>query len=228
MPVAIRTPGLRSVRLGRVAAESAAALRHEHLLDPGERQRLGRFRRAADRDRYRAAHVGLRVLLGEVLGVSPEAVPFARERCAGCGGPHGRPVVPGNPVRFSLSHAGDCYLIVVSDPAVAVGVDVEAVPEPAALDGLTGALHPAEAKELRALRPEQRPAAFARCWTRKEAVLKAEGSGLHREPAGLHVGVAAEPALQHPAPAFRALRLLTVPSPDGYAASCAVMAPPQA
>nr|WP_078652552.1 4'-phosphopantetheinyl transferase superfamily protein [Streptomyces sp. NRRL F-525] len=39
-------------------------------------------------------------------------------------------------------------------------------------------LHPAERAELARTVPESRSVAFARCWTRKEAFLKATGEGL--------------------------------------------------
>ena len=40
---------------------------------------------------------------------------------------------------------------------------------------------PSEQAEMNALPSEERHAAFLRCWTRKEAYLKAHGSGLSRD-----------------------------------------------
>lgn len=42
--------------------------------------------------------MALRILLGERLGQRPEDVRMGHAACAGCGGPHGRPVIPGDPV----------------------------------------------------------------------------------------------------------------------------------
>ncbi|URN13561.1 4-phosphopantetheinyl transferase [Streptomyces radiopugnans] len=75
------------------------------MLSEEERARCAAFVREADRDRYRVAHTALRLELAAVLGTDPAAVPLTREPCPLCGGPHGRPAVPGNPVHFSLSHA---------------------------------------------------------------------------------------------------------------------------
>lgn len=113
------------------------------------------------------AHVLVRRLLGEYLDVAPSAVRITRQPCTGCGGPHGRPVVAGaTGVHFSLSHAGD--LVAVALAAVPVGVDVEQVPPPhVAGETAPTALHPGEPAELAALPEAARPAAFARCWTRK-------------------------------------------------------------
>ncbi|MEK8173120.1 hypothetical protein NKH77_41520 [Streptomyces sp. M19] len=45
------------------------------ILDADEQERAGKFLRAEDRERYAAAHVGLRQLLGAYLDVEPAAVP---------------------------------------------------------------------------------------------------------------------------------------------------------
>ncbi|MEU3774622.1 4'-phosphopantetheinyl transferase superfamily protein [Streptomyces sp. NPDC032472] len=200
--------GRPDVHLARVAPGLAHAERHAGVLSAAERARMARFAVAADRDRYLTAHVALRILLGRRLGQRPEDVPITHAACAGCGGPHGRPVVPGNPVHFSLSHAGEFFVIAFSEHA-AVGVDVERVPPSA----LPGALHPEEEAELALLAPADRPAAFARAWTRKEAVLKALGTGLQNDPTTLLVGTAPTPRA-HPA-----WHLTPIPTPPTYAAT---------
>ncbi|MGX1885324.1 4'-phosphopantetheinyl transferase family protein [Streptomyces sp. NPDC055287] len=207
-------PGPELVWQRRVSAYADEAARHERILDPDERARLSGFRLGADRDRYRVAHVALRRLLGERLGTDPAAVPIGRLPCTGCGGPHGRPVVPGAPVHFSLSHAGD--VVIVALASAPVGVDVEEVPRPdLAAATATTALHPAELRELAALAPGARGAAFARCWTRKEAYLKATGTGLNVAPSTVLSGTGQEPA---PAAGRRVADLPTFP---GYAAAVA-------
>lgn len=59
-----------------------------------------------------------------------------------------------------------------------VGIDVEetrAIPD---IAELAAQLHPREREGIRSLAASERTAAFYRCWTRKEAVLKALGKGL--------------------------------------------------
>ncbi len=163
-------------------------------LDEEERGRAGRFVRDADRTTYLAAHVALRHVLGRRLAVAPEALAFAREPCPDCAEPHGRPRLAGAPPdapHFSLSHSGDRVLIGVA--AAPVGVDVEALPEADSVAVLAPSLHPAEQAELAEVRPADRPGAFARLWTRKEAYLKGLGIGLGRPPAADYLGTA-EPA----------------------------------
>ncbi|MEU3463312.1 4'-phosphopantetheinyl transferase superfamily protein [Streptomyces sp. NPDC006733] len=162
------------------------------VLDPRELRSAAAFRADADRDCYRAAHVGLRLLLGAHLGTAPQDVVLVREACPGCGGPHGRPAVEGGAVHFSLSHSGSFALLAVA--ATPVGVDVETVPSADAVADVAAVLHRVEIAELDALRPPERPAAFARAWVRKEAYLKGLGIGLGRDPSLDYVGTGDAPA----------------------------------
>ncbi|MFB6888369.1 4'-phosphopantetheinyl transferase family protein [Kitasatospora sp. NPDC056327] len=156
-------------------------------LDEEEHGRAARFVRAADRAVYLAAHVALRHVLGRHLGTDPAALVFAREPCPDCAGPHGRPRLAGRDApHFSLSHGGGRVLIGLA--AVPVGVDVEPLPEPGSVETLSAVMHPAERSELAGLRPDERPGAFARLWTRKEAYLKGLGVGLGRPPAADYLG----------------------------------------
>ncbi|MFH8366844.1 4'-phosphopantetheinyl transferase family protein [Streptomyces sp. NPDC018031] len=163
----------------------------DKVLDASERERAAAFVRAEDQQRYRAAHAGLRVLLGAYLGLEAAAVPFIREPCPGCQEPHGRPAVPGAPLHFNMSHAGD--LVLFAFASAPIGADVERVQEPRVVAQVSGSLHPRERAELAGLAEADRPAAFARCWTRKEAYLKGLGTGLSRDPALDYVGTGTQP-----------------------------------
>ncbi|WP_405935502.1 4'-phosphopantetheinyl transferase superfamily protein [Streptomyces sp. NBC_00726] len=196
-------------------AAEAARLLAPKILDASELARAERLAFPADRACYTAAHLALRLLLGARQGVAPEAVRLTRERCPACDGPHGRPATGGG-THFSLSHTRGVALLAFA--GAPVGVDVERVPAARVVAEISGQLHPAEAAELAALPPEDRPAAFARVWTRKEAYLKGEGTGLagglHRE----HVGTGPRPV----GPPGWAVT--DVAAPAGYAAAVAVRA----
>ncbi len=208
-------PGLWVVRVS-LYADRAREL--EGMLDDAERARLQGIRRAGDRDQYRVAHVVLRQLLGDRLGRDPARVRFFREPCPGCGGPHGRPAVPGLPLHFSLSHAGDAVLVGFADSPVGVDVEKRPAPDLAAqvASELAEVLHPAERAELSALPAGELPSAVARCWSRKEAYLKGVGIGLGGNPALTYVGTGAAPS----APPGWAVD--DVPVFPGYAAARAV------
>ncbi len=99
----------------------------------------------------------------------------------------------GGDLEFNLSHSRDWILIAVARGRV-VGVDVERLAHEAELFSMAAqvfARHEVEAFEK--LPPGERMEAFFRTWTRKEAILKATGEGLHREPRTLTVGLAYHP-----------------------------------
>lgn len=159
-------------------------------LDADERGRAARLRRRLDRTAYVIAHLFLRQLLGERLGVPPEAVAFTREPCPSCGGPHGRPAVawPRHSLHFSLSRSDDVVVIGIAPRPV--GVDVEAVPRAETVAEVSSLLHPTERREILSAVPSERAQRFARVWTRKEAYLKGVGVGVAVDLAGECVGVA--------------------------------------
>ncbi|GAA2095819.1 4'-phosphopantetheinyl transferase superfamily protein [Streptomyces albiaxialis] len=207
---------ITSLRVLRVSAHVAEARTPSAYatLSRDECDRAEAFLRDADRDRYLVAHTALRRELGTHLGVPPGEVPLTRADCPVCDGPHGRPSVAGDPVHFSLSHAGDLVLIALADETV--GVDVEEHPGAKTVAETTSALHPRERAELEALPEAARPAAFARCWTRKEAYLKGTGTGLAEDPALTYVSTLGAPA---DPPGWR---LADVEVPEGYAAASAL------
>ncbi|MEU6082804.1 4'-phosphopantetheinyl transferase superfamily protein [Streptomyces sp. NPDC047108] len=212
-----RTAGAAHVWLVDVSAHAGAAAGESRLLDAGERERAGAFVRPADRDRYQVAHVALRRLLGGYLGRGPAEVEFLREPCPGCGKPHGRPALPGEPMHFSLSHSGDLVGIAVADTPV--GIDVEELPGLHTVAEVASVLHADERAEIEARPEAQRPAVFARCWTRKEAYLKGTGIGLAEDLSVTLVGAGPEPV----DPPGWVLGDVLLPRDLGtYAAACAV------
>jgi len=212
--------------LGAPAPGQRAALDASDL-DADERARAAAFVRSSDRALYLTAHIALRRILGAGLGIPPRSVRFTREPCPGCGGPHGRPALPGPrpPLHFSLSRCEGLVLIGVAGSAV--GVDVERVPDTGTVDDLVKELHPAEQADLAALQAGARAAAFCRMWSRKEAYLKGVGVGLGRALDADYVGERPRQDAVHPSGWY--LRSLdTGPHRDTHAAAVALRdaAPP--
>ena len=73
-----------------------------------------------------------------------------------------------------------------------VGIDVEEERDIPDLPDLAAQLHPEEQADLRLLPLHRRKTAFYRCWTRKEAVLKALGTGLCQPLHSFRVSTGAE------------------------------------
>ncbi|MFE7757932.1 4'-phosphopantetheinyl transferase family protein [Streptomyces sp. NPDC057429] len=177
------------------------------LLDPGERDRLSRLENPAAAAEFAAGRAGTRRALSELLDADPAKIELGRLPCPGCGNQrHGPPAVvsPPNPYRISLSHSAGCCVLAVA--RVPVGVDVERV---RVLDTDSMGQVVLTAAERRHVRDApsgiERSRAFLRCWTRKEAVLKAVGIGLaadlrsiethpdHPDPARVAAGVPGTP-----------------------------------
>jgi 4'-phosphopantetheinyl transferase len=147
------------------------------VLGADESERAARFRFAADRDRYSLSHGWMRVLLGAYLRRDPQAIVLSIS-------PFGKPfaVSPGGSARleFNLSHSGDAALLAVGADRP-VGVDVEEIRrERVSEDVARRFFSRAEVDDLLRLPAADRVEAFFRCWTRKEAYVKARGEGLSR------------------------------------------------
>jgi 4'-phosphopantetheinyl transferase len=146
------------------------------LLDDAEQARHLRLRRPEDRARHATAHALVRLALGRLLDRTPAQLRFDRT-CPQCGEPHGKPRLIGAGPEFSLTHSGGIVGVAVAE--VPVGVDVEDIAhhhsDPVLEDE---ALTAAERAGLDDASVAERPAAFLQLWTRKEAVLKATGTGL--------------------------------------------------
>ena len=148
----------------------------EAVLSAAERDRLAGWRRPADRWRSVLGAALLRHAVAATTGTGAAAVVVAR-RCPTCGGPHGRPELPGTGLQASLTHAGGWVGVALA--TAPVGLDVEPV-----VDLDVGALaptllHPGARAGVRT------PTDLLQRWVRTEALLKATGEGLTVDPAAV-------------------------------------------
>ena len=153
--------------------ESTARLRC--LLSRDERDRAERYRSATDRDRFVVARGLLRCILGRYLGTPPERLRF-------CFGSHGKPSLAGKEggadLEFSVSHSSGLALYALARHRQ-VGIDVEQVRPIGDIEQLVERYFSlSEQAAFRALSRQQQLEGFYRCWTRKEAFVKAKGLGL--------------------------------------------------
>ena len=153
-------------------------------LSPEERFRSSALRTETLRRRYTASHVALRRLLSSRLGVAESrAVPLFWR--AGV-----KPYLctPTHPLTFSLSRSADVAAVALGD-GVEVGVDVDVDRDAFASAGLREAiLTPFERAVLEDFTEPARSAAAQRLWVRKEAILKALGTGFVESPAFVVAG----------------------------------------
>jgi len=193
------------------------------LLSADERNRARTFRFERDRQRWIARRGLLRQLLGRYLEVNPAELRFVY-------GPRGKPALPAPeaPV-FNLSHSGGIALFAISAAgSVRLGVDVELIRSDLAhLPLAQRYFSPAEQAALQALPKSQQLAAFFRCWTRKEAFVKALGEGLSVPLDSFDVSLSSAEAQllawRHPAAAQTACTLFDLEPAPGFAAALAVI-----
>ncbi len=146
-------------------------------LSPDEQDRARRFRFEEDRRRFVVARGVLRAILGAYTNLPPVQLRFTYS-------PAGKPELDPQTGHhsaspsFNLSHSGELALYAICLHR-RVGVDIEQVRPRAAEEHIAERFFsPREVDALRSLPPDEQAPAFFRCWTRKEAYVKARGEGL--------------------------------------------------
>lgn len=154
------------------------------ILSDEERARADRFRDATTRLAFAAAHSWLRHVLAVYTRASATQLRFGETE-------FGKPFLANQlgerPIAFNLSHSGELAIVAVA-ARMAVGVDIERV-RPVSAEVAAGCLAPGEIAALGSIAPSLRDEGFIRCWTRKEACLKAIGIGLNATLANFEVSL---------------------------------------
>jgi len=180
-----------NIHLVDLTATPPALAAAERLLDAGELARADRFAFPRLRETFVLAHGVLRVLLARYAGLAPRALVLEA-------GTHGKPRLANAAVEFNLSHSGKLAAYAFSDDAV--GIDIEEVRPLADLRQLARRSFCAgECADLSTVTGDAVVDAFYACWSRKEAFIKAVGSGLSFGIDRFRVSLlpGAEPAVLH-------------------------------
>jgi 4'-phosphopantetheinyl transferase len=143
-------------------------------LSPDEISRAERFHFDHDRARYIKSRAALRSILGLYLQVEPKEVRFIY-------GNKGKPYLadPFNQtgLKFNLSHSHEIGLIGVMSGSC-IGVDVEFIRHENSIESIARRfLTDSESYQILTCPQHQQSEAFFRCWTLKEAFIKASGDG---------------------------------------------------
>jgi 4'-phosphopantetheinyl transferase len=146
--------------------------RFRRTLEPDELNRASRFHFEKHQRHFIVARGFLRSVVARYLETQPEALRFSY-------GAYGKPALASEHVlRFNLSHSHEVALLAVTLDAE-LGVDVEHIRVDFASEEIARRFFSrAEVDVFNALPKEEQVAAFFRCWTRKEAYIKAIGKGL--------------------------------------------------
>lgn len=147
----------------------------KQILAPDEVSRADRYHFQKDRDRFIIARAVLRHLLASYLGQEAARLRFLTN-------PYGKPALDvKNAVmglRFNLAHSRDFALFAFARHRE-VGADLEYIRQDFDTLQLAGEFFaPGEVLALKTLPFSLQRESFFRCWTRKEAYIKARGEGL--------------------------------------------------
>lgn len=160
---------------------------YQQTLTVDELERAGRLRAGQVRMQFVVGRACLRRLLGAALEIASEKVSIVAGR-------FGKPELDGEhrgKIHFNVAHARSTILVALS-LAGPVGIDVEYLDRDT--DVLGVARHSLTDRETAALLAiddlQGRSRAFFECWTRKEAVVKADGRGLSLPLTSFEVPVA--------------------------------------
>jgi 4'-phosphopantetheinyl transferase len=195
----------------------AALCTHWDLLSPEEMRFALAHRFAKDRREFVVTRALLRQILAHYAGQSAADLCFDSNSS-------GKPLLRGTQsLHFSVSHSRDLALLAIAHNQV--GVDAEYVQTRVLRQAvLEQCLSRPERVHLQALPRKARAVALYRCWTQKEAVLKAVGMGLLYPPRHLNVFAGGRKS-QVVSVLGRNWLVRQVAAPVGYAAAVAIEQP---
>jgi len=165
-------PGVVHLWQRRLDASAAEVNAYCRLLSSEEQERALRFRVERPRKEFVLTRGTLRTLLAQYLGITPQEVHFRYAV-------RGKPALEGESgLCFNVSHT-DGLALMAFVMRRTIGIDVENLVRGVDAQRLAERFFSERERQvLRPLRGDELQAAFFRCWTRKEAYIKAKGDGL--------------------------------------------------
>jgi 4'-phosphopantetheinyl transferase len=153
-------------------ATDAVVAKFERVLSLDEIEFASRFRFSHLRNSFVIRRRALRHLLGRYERIDPAKIQFTR-------GARGKPELkPATGLQFNVSHSGGMAAIALCTQCQ-IGIDLEKIrPLPEMQDIANRVFCSEEVAEIMSLPQCEQRHAFFRCWTRKEAYVKAIGDGL--------------------------------------------------
>jgi 4'-phosphopantetheinyl transferase len=143
------------------------------LLSSSECQTAERFRFDEDKNRYSVGKQALRLLLSKYLSISPEGISIYSQS-------GGKPFIsnPISSIQFNISHSG--YFVLLAMANDAVGIDIEKMDPGFKFEKLLED-HFSDAEQSFIIRSDSSIDSFYLLWTRKEALVKAWGTGMQED-----------------------------------------------
>lgn len=145
----------------------------QKILLADELEHAAKFKNEKHANDFSMARMVLRIILGRYLNVEPNKIIFSYND-------YGKPFLKGysHQLHFNLSHSAGVALYIFSYD-FEVGIDIEHIhPIENLLEIAKDFFSNQEFQELSELSIDKRLNSFFKCWTRKEAFIKALGNGL--------------------------------------------------
>lgn len=142
------------------------------VLSDDEKQKAKSFKFVKDQKISILSRGLLRMISARYLDVDAHKIRFRYSD-------YGKPAYfDGSSLKFNVSHSGK-YIVIAFTSGSEVGVDIEHIKTNfEVLDIARKFFSDGEIESVMAFDPSERVMAFFRCWTRKEAFIKAKGHGL--------------------------------------------------
>lgn len=140
----------------------------KNFLLPQELGRAARFLSEFDRGIYMISHAFLNASVSEILKIEPAQIAYQKNN-------FGKPYVESKKFYFSLSHSKNSWCLAVSGHNV--GVDLEEINRNYNYSDILERFF-SEKERQAIIQAEDPHTEFYKFWTRKEALLKAAGTGL--------------------------------------------------
>lgn len=163
-----------------VASNDAELLMQSPYLQNSERQRATKFLSSSSAALWLQGRITLRLFLAQYLNLPHRNIKIRYSQ-------QGKPLLDG--VALSLAHCSTFLAVAVSTISPNIGIDIEEYRGYTPSASAIMQLHPLERYELSSLTKESYNREFHRIWTRKEAYLKALGTGFLRDSRKDYTGI---------------------------------------
>jgi len=156
--------------LVNVATDSQIIAELKNILSEDELYRAERFAFEKDRNRFITAHGSLRNILSMYLHIHPSEIQFRKNK-------NNKPEILLSlcSLKFNISHSENKILLAVSDNEI--GADIEMIKDSFEFNPLSKTYFSEKEQKEISVSTDQK-LTFYKFWTRKEAVLKAAGTGI--------------------------------------------------
>lgn len=190
------------------------------VLSEDENTKAERYKFSYLKNNYTACRGFLREILSGYTGINPSYIKFSYSE-------FGKPFLKDSNIRFNVSHSGDTGIIAVNLENE-LGIDIELIREVQDLISLSERFFSKlEITELLKTDSGKLTDSFFYCWTRKEAFIKAVGTGLQYPLNSFSVSVTgdADPEITEIANDFteaRKWKLYNIVTAHNYISSLAI------